>query len=199
MGNTISYYTGLEMPRVGDQLLWQNDQLYAIFDPTQNSKPEGRTKDIISFANRDNPNRLDRVAHLGCDTVWKCFKRNVWRLPDRPFLGERRYESRGHLDKYNIQSQKRTLGGYAWQTWSETDEIVEAFSRAIIKKKLCPVVTSDVIGTPDLKMMGIFSENKLEWIMTELACCSDSVTIVPIAIESQFLQEARITHILDST
>jgi long-chain acyl-CoA synthetase len=76
---------------------------------------------------------------------------------------------------------------------------VEAFSRAIIKRKLCPMVTSDVLGTPDLKFMGIFSENRLEWFMTELASCSDSICIIPIAIENQFLNENRIADLINTT
>jgi long-subunit acyl-CoA synthetase (AMP-forming) len=58
---------------------------------------------------------------------------------------------------------------------------VEDLSKIIIKKKLCPIMKSDVEGTPDLKFMGIFSENRPEWIMTEIACCSDSIVIVPIS------------------
>lgn len=76
------------------------------------------------------------------------------------------------------------MGEYQWQTWKETDDIVEALANAIIKKKLCKVTKSDVEGTPDLKMMGIFSENRTQWIMIELACCSDSITIVPISVET---------------
>lgn len=37
--------------------------------------------------------------------------------------------------------------------------------------------------------MGIFSENREEWIMTELACCSNSIAVVPIQILSQFQNE----------
>jgi hypothetical protein len=52
-------------------------------------------------------------------------------------------------------------GEYQWQSWKETDEIVEALANSIIKKKFCQTVKSDVEGTPDLKMMGIFSENRI--------------------------------------
>ena len=72
-------------------------------------------------------------------------------------------------------------------------------SRAIIKKELCPVTESKVEGTPDLKFMAIFSENKIEWFLTELACCSHSITIVPISVENQFMYEGRIVEILNST
>lgn len=76
---------------------------------------------------------------------------------------------------------------------------MEALANSIIKKQLCPVIKSTVEGTPNLKMMGIFSENRLQWWMTELACCSDSVTIVPIAVEQQFVNDERISNILNET
>jgi len=47
---------------------------------------------------------------------------------------------------------------------------------------MCPLVKSDVNGTPDLKFIGIFSENRPEFFITELACISDSVTVVPISV-----------------
>jgi long-subunit acyl-CoA synthetase (AMP-forming) len=56
---------------------------------------------------------------------------------------------------------------------------------------------SSVEGTPDLKFMGIFSENRLEWIMTEIACCSDSICIVPLAVENQFMNEDRISNVIN--
>jgi long-subunit acyl-CoA synthetase (AMP-forming) len=33
-----------------------------------------------------------------------------------------------------------------------------------------------------MKLMGIFSENRLEWFISELACCSDSIAIVPVPV-----------------
>jgi hypothetical protein len=66
------------------------DTPYAIFDPMQSIKPADRSKDIISYKYRNNPAQLDNVVHKGCDTLWKCFKRTVWRQPNDPFMGERR-------------------------------------------------------------------------------------------------------------
>ena len=54
-------------------------------------------------------------------------------------------------------------------------------------------------GTPDLKLIGIFSENRPEFFMTELACISDSVTIVPISSDAQFLEEERICNLIETT
>jgi long-chain acyl-CoA synthetase len=53
--------------------------------------------------------------------------------------------------------------------------------------------------TPDLKFMGIFSENRMEWIMTELSCCGDSICLVPLAIENQFMNEDRISGVINKT
>ena len=88
MGNTISYYAGYEV-LTADQLAWHQEFNYSIFDPTQTTKPTGRTKDIISYYNKDYPHQLQKTAHLSCDTVWKGFKRQAWRIPNHPFLGDR--------------------------------------------------------------------------------------------------------------
>ena len=50
-----------------------------------------------------------------------------------------------------------------------------------------------------MKMIGMFSENRQEWFITELAACSHSIVTVPIAVETQFLDTQRISHILDFT
>ena len=162
-------------------------------------KPQGRSKDIISAKHRDNPNRLDRVDKLGCDTVWKCFKRSVWRNPDRPFLGVRRKMQKVFMGLPNHDKNETYLGEYEWKTWSEIDDYVESLSRSLIKRNFCPVVKSEVQGTPDLKFLGIFAENRPEWIVSELAAVADSVCIVPVAIQNQFLSEERISKILNDT
>ena len=47
--------------------------------------------------------------------------------------------------------------------------------------------------------MAIFSENRTEWFMTELACCANSVCIVPVAVEQQFTSNERVCSILNIT
>ncbi len=61
------------------------------------------------------------------------------------------------------------------------------------------MVKSNTEGTPDLKMIGIFAENRPEWFITELASCADSVTVVPIPFISQFIDEDFIAHIINIT
>jgi long-subunit acyl-CoA synthetase (AMP-forming) len=127
--------------------------------------------------------KLDRVKNQGCDTLWKCFKRSVWMYPNQPFLGVRTKVTEQFMGLPQQQTKADQLGEYNWKTWQEIDDYVEAVSRSFVKKGFCPVVKSEVPGTPDLKFMGIFSENRPEWIISELAACSDSVVIVPLAVE----------------
>lgn len=80
MGNFIAYivevFSCIAMkPAVGPS----KNMPYAIFDPLQSSKPSDRSKDIICYKHRNDPHQLDTVIHKGCDTVWKNFKRTVWR------------------------------------------------------------------------------------------------------------------------
>jgi len=50
-----------------------------------------------------------------------------------------------------------------------------------------------------MKYIGIFSENRKEWYMAQLAAMSDSITIVPIAVELQFLETERVVDIIKKT
>lgn len=50
-----------------------------------------------------------------------------------------------------------------------------------------------------MKMIGIFSENRPEWYIMELAGCADSISVVPIPFINQFIDEDFITHIINIT
>lgn len=113
-----------------------------------------------------------------CDTIWKCFMKQVWTRPDSPFLGMREV-----LNVNQMSLQKDSLGEYKWLTFKQVDEIVDSFSKSMITRDLCPLIKSNVEGTPDMKFIGIFSENRQEWFITELAACSDSIVTVPISVQ----------------
>lgn len=204
MGAFLSYYFGLDQlaKDVTDDVnedgygAFTDKFCYAVFDPTQHDKPADRTKDIIAIKHRHSPRTMDRAVFTGCDTLWKCFKKTVWCHPQKPFLGVREEIQEG-LAKTGSMAVRH--GEYNWKTFEEVDEYVEALSRSIIHRKFCPYLKSGVEGTPDMKFLGIFSENRLEWIMTEIACCSDSITVVPLAVENQFMNEERIQNIINIT
>ena len=90
MGNFFSFYfTSWFSINKKYAYVDQDKFVYAVFDPTQHDKPADRTKDLVSIQYKSSPQRLDRVVHQGCDTLWKCFKRTVWCFPNHPFLGVR--------------------------------------------------------------------------------------------------------------
>lgn len=70
--------------------------------------------------------------------------------------------------------------------------MVEQISRSIEARSLgvCP---------EEDKFIAIFSETRLEWIVTQIAACSDSITIVPISIQKELLDEDRVCYILETT
>ena len=87
--------------------------------------------------------------------------KSVWTIPDNPFLGTRRFK------KYDKQFGGRgrkflsdDVGEYQWLTFGQVEEIVDSLSKSIISRNLCPIIKSNVQGTPDLRFMGIFSENR---------------------------------------
>lgn len=84
-------------------------------------------------------------------------------------------------------------------TFRQVEKIVEALSYSFIKHKLCPRINSNYECTPNLKFLAIFSENRPEWYISELAAISDSVCIVPVAVEQQFLSHKRIAKLLNDT
>lgn len=47
--------------------------------------------------------------------------------------------------------------------------------------------------------MGIFSENRHEWVVAELACTSDSIVIVPLVNQNEFANEETIQKIIEKT
>ena len=125
--------------------------------------------------------------------------KTVWTIPDKPFLGQREYLKFETAHGKSRQLGSDAYGEYKWLTFGQVEDIVDSLSKSIVERNLCPVVRSNVKGTPDLKFIGIFSENRREWSMTELAACSHSIVTVPIAVEAQFLESNRICQLIDCT
>lgn len=125
--------------------------------------------------------------------------KSVWTIPDKPFLGKRDYLRFDELRGKNRKMPSETHGDYKWLTFRQSEEIVDNLSKSLVSRNLCPVIKSNVEGTPDLKFLGIFSENRQEWFITELAACSHSIVTVPLSVESQFLESKRICHVIDCT
>ena len=86
--------------------------------------------------------------------------KSVWTIPDKPFLGKRDYLRFDEIRGKNRKMPSETHGEYKWLTFRQAEEVVDNLSKSLVSRNLCPVIKSNVDGTPDLKFLGIFSENR---------------------------------------
>ena len=82
--------------------------------------------------------------------------KTVWTIPDKPFLGQREFLKFDNAHGKSRQLGSDAYGEYQWLTFGQVEEIVDSLSKSIVARDLCPVVKSNVRGTPDLKFIGIF-------------------------------------------
>lgn len=68
-------------------------------------------------------------------------------------------------------------GKYQWMTYVEVYEKAKFLARAINAKELCP----DITGEDGVqRMLGIYSRNRSEWCITDVACVINSVVSIPL-------------------
>jgi len=84
----------------------------------------------------------------------------VNRIPDELFLGTRDFKQEG--------------GPYVWKTWAQIDRIAKDLAQGMRVLNLLPEIENEGIW----KFMGIYSKNREEWIITELASISQAGTTV---------------------
>ena len=143
---------------------------YARFVP--GTQEEGFSQHLVSYVNKD-PHTLAGPIAEDKPTIIHAFKKTVERLPDANFLGHR--------------DDKKVGRPYKWMTWKEADEYVTDLARGYKALDMMP----DIEGEGRTwNFMGIFSKNRPEWVLTDLACASLRGTTIafydtlgPLAIE----------------
>jgi long-subunit acyl-CoA synthetase (AMP-forming) len=68
-------------------------------------------------------------------------------------------------------------GKYEWMTYVEVYEKAKYLARAINSKELCPDITID---DKAYKMMGLYSRNRPEWCIADVACVLNSIVSIPL-------------------
>ena len=101
------------------------------------------------------------VPQEGIDTVWKCFKMQVNRIPEREWLGSRDFKNYAR-------------GPYIWKTWTEINDIVECLARGYKHYDLLPKIENE----GSWRFLGILSKNRWEWAAAELASVRQGGTTV---------------------
>lgn len=111
---------------------------------------------------------LTKVNSFGVRTVWEAIENNVKTGKAKVnMVGYRKRLSKGNFEKK-----------YSWITYEYTKETCINFAKGVEVLGLCPVFHS--IRDGDFKFLGIYSKNRLEWILSYLGSHANSVTVVTI-------------------
>lgn len=65
---------------------------------------------------------------------------------------------------------------YEWRTYREVDELQQQFAKGISTLGLCP---DQRLDGKEWNFLGIFSKNREEWAIADIACMSTNTSIVP--------------------
>ena len=111
---------------------------------------------------------LRQTMHLGLKTMWETFEINlkVGRAKKK-FMGYRKKIKKDELDKK-----------YTWITYEEANEKILNFSRGLNVLNLCPKI--DIENDDSFRLLGIYSKNRPEWLLSYFGAVRDSITIVTI-------------------
>ncbi|KMZ84644.1 long-chain-fatty-acid-CoA ligase [Plasmodium vivax Brazil I] len=99
-----------------------------------------------------------------------CFACNYYY--DEDFLGERKKEVRGN---------ETILGEYSFKTYGEIKNEIEILASALYQfETIEPNTFTDNGAYDKLKILGIWSKNRVEWLTTDYACSAIDYVTVPI-------------------
>jgi len=101
----------------------------------------------------------------GYRTVWDCFQRAVNKFPQRPAFGTRKYEYVEQKDG-KVECNRTD---YVWQSYEEVDKDVRSFASGLM-----------ALGCKAKDNIGIFSQNRAEWVTSALAFYSQNLRTVSL-------------------
>ena len=136
---------------------------------------------------------LRKVMHLGIDNMWDTFEYNlkVGRA-NKNFLGYRK-----KINKDELENK------YTWITYEEANTKILNFCRGLNVLDLCPL--HPVENDDSFRLLGIYSKNRPEWLLSYFGAVRDSITIVTvydtlgdIALEYIFNQTKVTTLVIEA-
>lgn len=99
-----------------------------------------------------------------------CFVCKYYKNKD--FLGERKRE---------IVNDKTVFGSYVFKTYAQVKNEIEVFASALCQfSNIEPSTFEDNGSINKLKIIGIWSKNRVEWLITDLACSAIDFVTVPL-------------------
>lgn len=161
---------------------------YGVFldnPPKENESKILRRPDVANSS-------LYKSDQYGLGSFIAAFDRCLLKFPNKNFLGTRK-----HI-------QKDEYGEYEWKTFAQIDELSNYFLYGINELNLCPEIDFED-PKETYKFLGIYSKNREEWIVADLGCQKNSITIVTIydtlgvkAIEYIFNQTLLTSILMES-
>ena len=111
---------------------------------------------------------LPRVNKFGVRTTWEAMENNIKKGKGNVrMVGYRKRISKDNFEKK-----------YSWITYQYVFDTCKNFAKGAAFLGLCPEFHSKISG--DFKFLGIYSKNRIEWIIAYLGSHANSVTIVTI-------------------
>jgi len=99
-------------------------------------------------------------------TSYENFQLARRKFGNRPYLGQRAIKPDG------------TVGDYVWTTYEEVGTRAEHIGSGLINLGLCPPRPDPELH--DRGILGMYSKNRMEWVLAEQACFSQSIVTVPM-------------------
>eukprot|EP00742_Colponemidia_sp_Colp-10_P000272 GILJ01000306.1.p1 GENE.GILJ01000306.1~~GILJ01000306.1.p1 ORF type:complete len:692 (-),score=129.63 GILJ01000306.1:157-2187(-) len=118
---------------------------------------------------RRNPASLDTIVSVPDEktkTLYDNFRRGVEKSGNGHCLGSR------------VKNADGSFGEYVWKTYNQVDEMATKFASAFIHLNLAPrhPAGSEVVNG----RIGLYSINREEWAILEIACNMQSIISVPL-------------------
>jgi len=99
-------------------------------------------------------------------TSYENFQLSRKKFANRPCLGFRPIAADG------------TAGPYVWSTYEQIGKRADNFGAGLVNLDLCPSKPDPEVK--DRGMLGFYSKNRLEWVVAEQACFTQSIVTVPM-------------------
>lgn len=93
--------------------------------------------------------------------------RHRFQNQENEFLGRRQIDGSGNLENH-----------FTWKTNRQVQLEAESFGSGLVNLGLCPEINEP--GAFPLKLLGVYSKNTIEYIIADIGCITQCISVVPI-------------------
>ncbi|AFZ80856.1 long-chain-fatty-acid CoA ligase, putative [Theileria equi strain WA] len=115
---------------------------------------------------------------------WDVFQHGLRSGPDSPCFGHR------------VRNKDGTLGDYVFKTYKEIEAMVQQVGSGVLGLAKFDDSVVEAPGPVSAKLLGVYSPNTIEWLVTEQVCNAFGLTLVPLY---DTLGEESTIHVLENS